>query len=248
VGVINVNDISLNEAKTKITDYISMNVLQNAVIDITLLDLKRFKIQLLGAVYYPGYIYVSGVDRIYDVIKQGGGMQKYANQSLIQVKREGKILDINLVKYLTGDDLSQNISLKPGDVVFVPFNDYAVRKNFNTSSLINDKIIVYGFVNRTSSGSSFEYYPGYTVRDYIALAGGTKEQNSSFNAGNIQRVKLYRTDGTKVKNALNELVMPGDIIEVPPSLLYQIVGGDGVIRTLASIASSAYIVYKFTQE
>ena len=52
----------------------------------------------------------------------------------------------------------------------------------------------------------------------------------------------------QIKNAINELVLPGDIIEIPPNLLYQIVGGDGVIRTIASIASSAYIVYKFTQE
>ena len=55
-------------------------------------------------------------------------------------------------------------------------------------------------------------------------------------------------DGTKIKNAINEFVFPGDMIEVPPSLLYQLVGGDGVIKTLASIASSAYIIYKFTEK
>ena len=66
--------------------------------------------------------------------------------------------------------------------------------------------------------------------------------------GNVKKAKIYRADGTKLSHALEEIVLPGDIIEVPPRVLYQIVGGDGIIKTLASIASSAYIVYKFAQD
>ncbi|NHZ84472.1 MAG: hypothetical protein GWP19_01155, partial [Planctomycetia bacterium] len=109
----------------------------------------------------------------------------------------------------------------------------------------NNQIVVYGFVNKSGGSNIFKYYPGYTVQDYIALAGGIREQGSSFNSGNINKTILHHADGTKIKNAINELTLPGDMIEVPPSFLYQIIGGDGVLRaltTLATIASSVYII------
>jgi hypothetical protein len=62
---------------------------------------------------------------------------------------------------------------------------------------------------------------------------------------------VYRSDGTKIKNAINEVVQPGDMIEVPASLLYRFIGGEAIIRTItsiASIASSVYLVYRVTQE
>jgi hypothetical protein len=124
----------------------------------------------------------------------------------------------------------------PGDMIEVP------------SSL---PVVVYGFVNQSGGSNLFRYYPGYTARDYIAMAGGTKEQGSSFRSGNINKTTIYRSDGTKIKNAVDEFVLPGDMIKVAPSVLYQIVSGDGIIRmlsTLASIGSSAYIIYLVTQE
>ena len=139
------------------------------------------------------------------------------------------------------------MSLKEGDVVFVPFSDYANSVGLTSGEYNNHQVIVYGFVNRSGGSNSFNYFPGYTARDYIAMAGGTKEQGASFRSGNINRTIVYRSDGSKIKNAINEIILPGDMIEVPPSLLYQIVGSDGIIRTLASIASSAYIIYKFTE-
>jgi protein involved in polysaccharide export with SLBB domain len=248
VGILNVSGISLSQARTVISDFIKTNALKNSIVDITLLDVRTIKIQILGAIFNPGYIYISSLDRLYDAIQQSGGLQKFAHPELVQVKRGDQTIDINLTGYLSGKDLTQNIFLQSGDIIFVPFNEDAQRRGFDSISLNKNQIVVYGYVNRAGSSNAFDYYPGYTVRDYIALAGGTKEQNSSFRAGNINRTKLYRADGTKINNALDYAVLPGDMIEVPPSLLYQIVGGDGIIRTLASIASSAYIVYRFSQE
>jgi len=248
VGVLYVNGITLSESKEIIAEYIKEIAFQNSVVNVTLLDVKRFKIQLLGAVNNPGYLYVSALDKLYDVILQSGGLQKFAHPDLIQIKRNKGTINVNLKEYLSGKDMSQNIYLNSGDIIFVPFNDYANLNELNMVELNQNHVVVYGFVNKGAGGNTFKYFPGYTVRDYIALAGGTKEQGSSFKSGNINNAKLYRSDGTKIRRAINEVVLPGDMIEVPPSLLYQIVGGDGVIRTLASIASSAYIIYRFSQE
>ncbi len=248
VGVLNVNGISLSDAKELVSEYIATNALQNAIVDITLLDLKRFKIQLLGAVNNPGYIYVSPVDGIYEIILNNGGVQKFADPNIIQIIRNGETINIDLSKYLSDNDQSQNIFVKSGDIIFVPYNEYAQSNNFSDTSYNNNQVIIYGFVNRDSRGNTFRYFPGYTVRDYIALAGGTVGTNSSFPIGNMKRAKIYRSDGTVISNALNENVLPGDMIEVPPKFMSQIVGNDGLIRTIASVISSAYLIYRYIED
>jgi protein involved in polysaccharide export with SLBB domain len=248
VGIININGLSISDAKEVIRKYVSKNALQNAVVDVTLLDVKMFKVQVLGAIINPGYVYVTSVDKVMDVILKSGGLQKFAHPDIVQIKRDGEVINISIKEYLSGKNIEQNILLKTGDIIYVPFSDYAVSKGLDSVEINSNQVVVYGYVNKTSGGNVFRYFPGYTVRDYIALAGGTKEPNSSFRAGKITRAKLYRADGTKVNNALHENVLPGDMIEVPPSLLYQLVGGDGVLRTLAAIISSAYLIYNYVED
>jgi protein involved in polysaccharide export with SLBB domain len=248
IGVLDVNGVSLNDAKSIISDYIVKNVIQNSHVSVTLLDIRRFKIQVLGAVHRPGFIYVTPIDKVYDAILQSGGVQKFAHPDIIKIIRDNETIEVRLKDYFSGSDRSQNKTLKSGDIIFVPFNDYAKSHGFDFSNFNDHHVIVYGFVNRSGGSNTFRYYPGYTARDYVAMTGGTKEQGSSFRSGNINKTRVFRSDGTTIKNAIDEIIYPGDIIEVPPSLFYQIVGGDGIIRTIASIASSAYIIYKFSQE
>ncbi|MEE9572453.1 MAG: polysaccharide biosynthesis/export family protein [Candidatus Neomarinimicrobiota bacterium] len=248
VGILNVNGISVTEARIKIADYITDTALKNAIINVTLLDIRRFKIQVLGAIQNPGFIYVTPIDKVYDAILQSGGVQKFAHPGIVQIIRDGNTIEVKLKEYLSGTDISQNLSLKVGDVIFIPFSDFANSAGLISGEYNKHQVIVYGFVNRSGGSNSFRYFPGYTSRDYIAMAGGTKEQGASYSTGNINKTTIYRSDGTKIKNAIDEFVLPGDMIEVPPSLLYQIVGGDGIIRTLASIASTAFIVWRISIE
>ena len=247
VGILNDDGISLTNARTKISDYVMKVAIKNAVINVTLLDMRRFKIQVLGAVHNPGFIYVTPMDKVYDAILQGGGVQKYAHPEVVKIIRDNKTIEIKLKEYLNGNDMLQNMSLKEGDIILVPFSEYAIKNGLASSTYNNHQVIITGYVNLNSRGNSFKYYPGYTVYDYIAMAGGTKESGSIFKMGNIKKSIIYRSSGEKIKNAIDEIVLPGDVIEILPSLLYQIVGRDGTIRTFASIISSAYLIYAFTR-
>jgi len=248
IGILNVSGITLSEAKTKIGDYIVNTKLRNSIVNVTLMDIRRFKIQVLGAIHSPGYIYVTPVDRVYDAIEKSGGVQKFSHPDIIRILREDKTIEVRLKEYLSGRDPSQNILLQDGDVIFVPFSDYAKSINMLSSDYNAHQVTVYGFVNRGNSGNSFTYFPGYTARDYIALAGGTKEQGASFRTGNLHKTIIYRSNGKKIRRAIDEIVQPGDMIEVPPNLIYQIVGNDGIIRTLGAVVSSAYLIYRYVED
>lgn len=248
VGIINVDGKSLSEARIIIENHIHKNALPNSIVDVTLLDLKRFKIQILGAVNNPGHVYVSPVDGIYEILSSSGGVQKFADPDLVQIIRDKEVININLSSYLVENDQTQNLFLQTGDIVYVPFSEYAKVNDLQNRSYNDNQVIVFGFVSRNSNGTVFRYLPGYTVRDYIALAGGTVGANSSFPIGNMKRSKIYRANGLTINNALNEVVLPGDIIEVPPKFLSQLVGNYGLISTFASIISSTYLIYKYVDD
>ena len=110
VGVLNINSLSLTDARIRISDYVIRTALKNAIVNVTLLDIRRFKVQVLGAVYNPGYIYISPIDKIYDAVLLSGGVQKFAHPEIVQVIRGESIIKVKLKEYISGNDLSQNIS------------------------------------------------------------------------------------------------------------------------------------------
>ena len=243
VGILNINGISLSEAKNKISDYIIENVFQNAIVNVTLINVRNFRIQVLGAVNKPGFINVTPMDRVYDVILKSNGVQKIAHTDIIQIIRDEKTIDVKLKEYLSGKDISQNMELKPGDVIYVPFSNNAVSLGLNIGQYHKQGVIVSGFISPNGENNYYGYSPGYTARDYIALVGGIKDPGASIRSGNLNRTVIYRSNGKKIKNAIDEIVQPGDIIEIPPSLLYQIVGGEGILKTISSVASIVTTFY-----
>ena len=248
IGVINVNSVSLSQAKTMITDYVRVNAIRNAIVNVTLMDIRRFKVKVLGAVHNSGYVNVSHVENVYDAIRQSGGVQKFAHPNLITLHRSNREIKIDLQDFLTNPKYSDNINLIEGDILYVPYNDYAVNQGFNKGLYNANPITVTGYINQSGISNIINYYPGYTARDYIAMAGGTKGNTSSFPVGSLKRTSIYRADGTKLKHALDETIQPGDLIEVPPSRAFQFFGGDGIIRTFGAVISSAYLIYRYTED
>jgi protein involved in polysaccharide export with SLBB domain len=83
---------------------------------------------VLGAVRAPGYYQYKAGDRVLDALKASGGTTQEANMSKITVVRMNKakekdgkapLLVADIEKMKKGD-LSGNILLEPGDMLFVP--------------------------------------------------------------------------------------------------------------------------------
>ena len=199
-----------------------------------LASLRTFKIQVLGAVEYPGYVVMSPTNRVRDAIVKTKGVQKYGSDKIVYLERNSKRTKLFLKDFLVKGDLTQNPTLLEGDKIFVPFFENKEEEESNFTEYKTSQIIVHGFVRRPRG---FSYIPGYKASDYIAMVGGV------LNIGSENNTIIYRADGSELQDAFDEYVEPGDVVFVPESLRSRIFGNISVLQTATAIAT-LYLTYK----
>ena len=92
-------------------------------ITITVKETNSLKIYVLGEVTKPGEYKLNSSTDVLQVLSLAGGFTIYANRSNIKIiRKEGdkKIkINFNYNQVVKGNNLAQNIPLKPGDVIVV---------------------------------------------------------------------------------------------------------------------------------
>ncbi len=172
-------------------------------------QLRSIRILVLGEAYKPGSYSVSSLTTVSHALFVSGGVSDIASLRNIQVKRAGKVVaNFDLYDLLIKGDSSNDIILKPGDVVFVPS--------------VGAQVAVEGLVKRPAI---FELKEGETAEDLLSMAGGLKPEAYASKAV-VERYSDYNTkeilsfDFT-VKN-INYMPKDGDRLRFNPiSLQYQ---------------------------
>jgi polysaccharide export outer membrane protein len=115
--------------------YRSSNIISKPFFSLNLRGFGNLQIFVGGEVERPGFLEVAGGDRyVMQVIMAGGGFLSTARRDeviILRNKPDGtqEIFSVNLMKVIDGTDLSQNVRVRPMDVVLVPKSDVA---SFNT--------------------------------------------------------------------------------------------------------------------
>ena len=119
LGDINLLGLSLVAAKEKLTLELKKWIL-NPIVEIKVLNKE---IAILGELKTPGkYLIEKDNTNLLDIISRAGDFDFYANKKKIQIIRMvdnqavSKIVDLTKMD----DFLSQNVQLRPGDVIYVP--------------------------------------------------------------------------------------------------------------------------------
>jgi polysaccharide export outer membrane protein len=123
VGEIDLHDLTLAEAKSKIQSNILKKYLSNEI-SINLVTLKKFRIYLAGEIELPGTYFVQSSDRVSDVLEIANGVTDWADGTRIEIRDnsgEKRYIDLS-VFYLDGVK-EQNPFLNAGDVIYVPAID-----------------------------------------------------------------------------------------------------------------------------
>jgi protein involved in polysaccharide export with SLBB domain len=144
-------------------------------------ELNAMRIMVVGEAYKPGSYTVSPLATVTHALFVAGGVSELGSLRNVQVKRAGKLVTtFDLYDLLLEGDSSNDVVLKPGDVVFVP--------------PATKKITIQGEVNRQAI---FELKESDNLNTVLAMSGGLKAN------ANKSRVSVSRYNGNGKRITLN---------------------------------------------
>lgn len=179
-------------------------VLVNPQVTVMFVERARMQVFVVGQVSKRGLVEVGVGDRVIQALAQAG-YDDTADLSRVNIRRGDEIIDLDLTKYLSGEDLAVNRELQSGDTVVVPRVDMI------------GTVMFLGQVQKTGS---VPIRRNMTFRDAMGLIGGVTVE------ADTEKVTIKR-EGTPeplridYKRAMDgdpsaDLVLqPGDTVYVP---------------------------------
>ena len=134
---------------------------------------------------------------------------------------------MNIKNYLLNGDLNHNPILNEGDRIKVFFKSKSDSNSIAGLTFKKTPILVSGFVNIPGP---LKYFPGYSVIDYIGLAGGVSE------TGSVKKIFLIR-NSKKILISDSERVLPGDQLYVPEGTFSVVFGKNSFLQNLTALFS-----------
>ncbi len=115
--------------------------------DMVVVPESQNRIAVLGGVNRPGtYDLVDGM-KLIDALALAGGQSEQGNLTQVQIIRleagTTKTISADVTRALSGQDMSQNVLLQPGDVVYVAANGLSLSSFLNIANLL--RILFGGF-------------------------------------------------------------------------------------------------------
>lgn len=172
-GKVFVSGRTIENATTIIKEKLKANrfaVDNGTNVDVSITNIRTIHIHIIGQVQTPGDYDVSSLTTVFNALYQSGGITNNGTFRAVRVIRNNEeIAQIDIYDYLLKGDLSNNITLRDGDIVQV--REYNVRVSME------------GEVKRPAF---FEVLPGETLTDVIRFAGGFTDLAYKFSIKAIQ--------------------------------------------------------------
>ncbi len=155
VGGINLRSLTLTQAREKIKSTLE-KYYRNVEIFISLANLKKIKVFLVGDVQKPVSVVTESNAKLLDLLLNSAGLNPTSSFRNVQIKDvNGELNYYDFLKFLRYGDKTNNPHLNDGDVVFIDKLDKVV----------------------TISGpvkfpATYEFLEGESINDLIKLAGG----------------------------------------------------------------------------
>jgi len=230
IGPVRTVGLTIPQLEKLVKEPLAANFFVNPEINIVISEYHSLQYYISGAIGSPGLYEMKSEATLMELIAKAGGVSSnrgniayILHQSTNHVESEKENhslfsdkdpLKIDLKKLLDKGDMSQNIVLESGDVVYIPLQA--------SLDLAESKIYVEGEVK---SPGVYEYQEGLTALNACIMAGGF----SKFAAPN--RTRIIRQNGEDqiiIKINLNDVkkgkildaeIKSGDRIHIPETWL-----------------------------
>ena len=232
IGKVPVSEKSLSEAVKLISDFIREKGVRKGLVSVSLSNIRKFKVLVLGAVRSPGFYVVDPVTRVSELIESAGGFLQLAKLHQIQVYRNGVPVDtLNFVNFLLRGDLGDNPYLHEGEVVYIPFGD-VVKEGIQLRGAIID------------SGYCI-IEPGETLGNLLRRKGALKNNAQLDHVWVIRNEKngkrFYKVKADEFDNWVLKAGDEVDIVEIKGVSVVGYVNQPGVYDYLPGLKAWDYI-------
>lgn len=202
IGEVVVGGDTAAAAERKIAGLLeSGGFLRNPHVNVIVTQLQSQQISVLGQVYRPGRYPLEGERTLADLLATAGGLSPEAGDLITLIRtKDGTTTRqvIDLPKMLRSGDLSENINIVAGDILYV--EKYL-------------KFYIYGEVQRASQ---YRLEKNMTVLQALSVGGGLSARGTERGV----KIKRRNAEGSiEVIDAKHDdLVRPDDVIYVRESL------------------------------
>lgn len=160
VGPVMVSGLTVEEAEAKIRAKLGATIYKAmrtgaTKMQLTIGNIRSMRITIIGEVKKPGTYTVSSLTTLFNALYLCGGPSDQGSYRNIELVRGSKVVrKIDLYKFLTGGDRSDNVLLQEQDVIRVPYYDA--------------RMIFDGYVKRPGI---YEIIPGENFEKVFGYAG-----------------------------------------------------------------------------
>lgn len=122
VGEVDVRGMTLAEASRTVDRAVSRSYRVGS--SVSLLKMRKFKVNVIGAVRYYGAVTATPSTRVSETLQLAGGVLQRGDQRRITIIRQNadgstRSIDVDLLPFLTTGDLAANPYVKDGDIIRV---------------------------------------------------------------------------------------------------------------------------------
>ena len=172
-------------------------------------DISSESVALRGAVKGTGYDIIEPGEVLLEFLTRRIKLDTYSDLQSVIITRLGENSE-SYIRVLPSK--FSHFKLIAGDIIDI---------------LRERGIMVNGFVQKPGA---YEFIPGFTISDYISIAGGNTID------GDPNRAIIYHTDGS-VEEGEDIILIRGDVIVVPRTYLNSLVGRLSILQMTAYIFS-----------
>lgn len=215
IDPVKVIGINTSEAAAVVTKALT-EVLISPQVSVAFVERAKMQVFVVGQVQKPGPAEVGIGDRVIQALSRAI-YDDTADLSRVTVRRGEQVINVDLTKYLSGDDLAVNIKLLSGDTVVVPRIDTI------------GTVLVLGQVAKVGSVSLRR---GMTFREVMGFIGGATVEADTEKI-TIKRDSALEPIRVDYKRAMDGdpsadvALAPGDTIYVPQieTAFFTVMGG-----------------------
>ncbi|MFX0134046.1 MAG: polysaccharide biosynthesis/export family protein [Candidatus Hodarchaeota archaeon] len=134
--------IGFIETKDRLIDSVRIEIFykyESIYRNLELTVLPLYKINVLGEVNAPGVYYVTGVEKLSDLLAKAGGETGDANLKKLYLVSDGRKSNINAKQILEKGSKLNDLGLKSGDQIYVPRKWISYR---NTYAIISGLAVI----------------------------------------------------------------------------------------------------------